>query len=118
MNVLEKVVILKSSCELLLIKFHQKLHAISGVLNESPLLWSRLFPLILIRYAITILHNRINHLHEPALRIVYRDERSTFNELLEKNSSTEIHVRNLPFLMTETFTYKFVISPLIMSKNF
>ena len=35
-----------------------------------------------------------------------RYEQSGLNELLEKDSPTEIRVRNLPFLLTEIFTFK------------
>ena len=31
------------------------------------------------------LNNNINRIHERALKIVYRDKKSTFKELLEKN---------------------------------
>ena len=41
------------------------------------------------------LNNRINHIHERALRLVYKDYISSFNELLLKNNSFRIHHRNL-----------------------
>ena len=40
------------------------------------------------------LNNKINRLHEKALRIVYGDYKSKFDELLEKDSSFSIHHRN------------------------
>ena len=45
--------------------------------------------------------NRINHLHERALRTVYNDNVSTFEKLLDKDNSITIHVRNLGILATE-----------------
>ena len=36
------------------------------------------------------LNNNINRIHERALRIVYRDKKSTFKELLEKDSSVTL----------------------------
>ena len=33
------------------------------------------------------LNNRINNIHEPALRIVYRDYKSTFKQLLKQKKS-------------------------------
>ena len=42
--------------------------------------------------------NRINHLHERALRTVYNDNVSTFEKLPEKDNSVTIHVRNLRIL--------------------
>ena len=37
------------------------------------------------------LNNRINNIHERALRIVYRDYKSTFKQLLKQNKSVSIH---------------------------
>ena len=43
-----------------------------------------------------ILNNKINHLHERALlRIVYKDDCSTFDELLKKDDAVTIHHRNI-----------------------
>ena len=41
------------------------------------------------------LNNLINRIHERALRIVYKDHNSTFQELLNKDNSVSIHHRNL-----------------------
>ena len=40
-------------------------------------------------------NNRINHLDERALRIVYNDHSSTFEDLLVKDNSVSIHHRNI-----------------------
>ena len=50
--------------------------------------------------------NRINHLHERALRTVYNDNVSTFEKLLGKDNSVTIHVRNLTILATELYKTK------------
>ena len=50
-------------------------------------------PLIWMFHSRT-LNNKINRLHEKALRIVYGDYKSKFDELLEKDSSFSIHHRN------------------------
>ena len=50
--------------------------------------------------------NRINHLHERALRTVYNDNVSTFKKLLQKDNSVTIHVRNLRILATELYKTK------------
>ena len=42
------------------------------------------------------LNRKINHIHERALRIVYRDNSSSFTELLKKDNSACIHYRNTP----------------------
>ena len=40
-------------------------------------------------------NNRINHLHERALRIVYNDNQSSFENLLRKDRSVSIHHINI-----------------------
>ena len=49
------------------------------------------------------LNNKINKLHERALRLVYDDRLSTFEELLNINKSVTIHHRNLQVLATELY---------------
>ena len=49
------------------------------------------------------LSNKINSIHERALRISYQDNTSTFQELLNKDNSVSIHHRNLQLLATEMF---------------
>ena len=46
------------------------------------------------------LNNKINNIHERALRIVYQDKKSSFETLLKRDKSTSIHVKKLP-----TFAY-------------
>ena len=41
------------------------------------------------------LDNRINKLHERALRVTHTDETSTFEELLHIDGALPIHERNL-----------------------
>ena len=52
------------------------------------------------------INNRINSLHEGALRVVYRDYKARFSELLSKDKSVIIHQRNLQLLKTEIFKTK------------
>ena len=40
------------------------------------------------------INNKINHLHERYLRIVYNNNKSLFQELLDKDKSVTIHVKN------------------------
>ena len=47
------------------------------------------------------LGNKINALHERALRITYGDISSPLNELLEKDNSVSIDLKNLQSLTTE-----------------
>ena len=64
------------------------------------------------------LNNRINNIHERALRIVYRDYKSTFKQLLKQNKSVSIHQRNLQILATEIFKTKNGLNPVIMEDVF
>ena len=64
------------------------------------------------------LNNRINIIHERALRVVYNDENSTFDELLTKDNSVKVHDRNLQVLVTEIFKVKMGVSPVIMNEIF
>ena len=41
------------------------------------------------------LNNKINRIHERALRITYNDKSSSYGELLTKNRSVTIHQRNI-----------------------
>ena len=51
-------------------------------------------------------NNHINHLHERALRIVYNDHSSTFEDLLVKDNSVSIHHRNIRLLAIELYKAK------------
>ena len=62
--------------------------------------------------------NRINHLHERALRTVYNDNVSIFEKLLEKDNSVTIHVRNLRILATELYKTKENLAAPIMHEIF
>ena len=64
------------------------------------------------------LNNKINQLHKRALKIVYNDHESNFEELLEKDKSISIHQKNLQILVTEIYKVKNDISPAIMSNVF
>ena len=60
----------------------------------------------------------MNNVHERALRIVYRDYESTFQQLLKQNNSVPIHQRNLQILATEIFKTKNGLNPVIMEDVF
>ena len=47
------------------------------------------------------MNNKINRIHERALRLVYSDHVSSFNELLKKDQSFSIHHRNIQRLAIE-----------------
>ena len=61
------------------------------------------------------LHNKINSLHERALRITYGDGSSSFEDLLKKDNSVSIHHRNIQALATEMFKVKNNIANFLIS---
>ena len=60
------------------------------------------------------LNRRINKLHERALRLVYRDHTSTFNQLLSRDKTFSIHDGNLQKLALEMYKVKNNLSPNFM----
>ena len=64
------------------------------------------------------LNNRINHIHQRALRIIYQDYNSSLKELLRKDSSLTIHQRNLNLLVTEMFKVNIGCASDIMKEIF
>ena len=64
------------------------------------------------------LNNRINHVHERALRLVYKDYTSFFDELLLKDNSFRIHHRNLQKFAIEIFKVKLGLAAEIMKNVF
>ena len=48
-------------------------------------------------------NNKINRLHERCLRIVYSDSVSSFEDLLHKDRSVSVRVKNIKTLATEMF---------------
>ena len=77
--------------------------------NYCPLVW--------------ILHsrqnnNKIKHLHERCLRLIYSDKLPSYEELLEKDGSVSIHHKNIQSLAIEIFRTKHGQSPEIVSNIF
>lgn len=60
------------------------------------------------------LNNKINHIHERALRIVYQDYESTFDDLLIKDKSLRFHHRNIHQVVIEMYKFKQGLSPAFM----
>ena len=65
-----------------------------------------------------ILNNKINKLHERALRLVYKNENLTFQDLLKLDNSVTVHQKNLQKLATEMYKVKNNLSPLPMQDLF
>ena len=67
------------------------------------------------------INNKINRLHERALRIVYKDEidnNINFQDLLDKDGAVSIHDKNLKRLAVEMYKVKHNFSPLPMQELF
>ena len=64
------------------------------------------------------LNSKINALHFRALRMVYRDNISSFEDLLVKDKSLKVHHRNIHFLAIEMFKVKLGIAPSFMEDIF
>ena len=64
------------------------------------------------------LNSRINKIQERALRLVYNDKSSNFQQLLDKDKSVTIHERNLQVLATELYKVQHNLSPNIMHSLF
>ena len=113
----------------LLKKGNQKLHALMRVakyMSEEKLrILMKTFiesqfnycPLVWMFYSRHI-DSRINKLHERALRVVYKDENLTFEQLLEKDNSFKIHDRNLQRLSLLMFKVKNNVCPAPIQEMF
>ena len=65
---------------------------IESQFNYCPLIW--------MLHSRTM-NNKINRLHERSLRIVYSDQSSTFEELLERDKTFSINHKNIQSLTIE-----------------
>ena len=63
-------------------------------------------------------NNRINKIHERALRLGYKGYTSSFDDLLAKDKSFKMHQKNLQKLAIEIFKVKKGIAPAIMNNIF
>ena len=63
-------------------------------------------------------NRKINMLHERCLRIIYNDKQSSFTELLNKDNSVSIHIRNIQRLAIEMFRFYNGLSPPLMNNIF
>ena len=83
---------------------------ISSQFSYCPLIWM---------FHSRALNQRINKIHERALRLVYRnDGHLSFEELLVKDKSVSIHQKNLQNLAIEIFKSKNDYSPKLMKQVF
>ena len=65
------------------------------------------------------MNNRINKIHEKALRLVYKDKTNlSLDDLLKKDKSVSIHQRNLQTLAIEIYKARNDLGPDIMKDIF
>ena len=110
-------------------KANQKLHALTRVSEYMSLQKRRILmksfitsqfnycPIVWM-YNSWSLNNKVNHINERALRIVYQDFQSNFSALLVKNNSFAIHQKNLQLLAIEIFKVKINTSPEVINEIF
>ena len=66
-----------------------------------------------------LLNNRINKIHERALRLVKKNETFlSFDDLLKRDKSVSIHQKNMQLLVTEIYKTKNDLGPKIMKNTF
>ena len=82
---------------------------IESQFNYCPLIWM---------FHSRTMNNKINRIHERALRLVYSDHVSSFDELLKKDRSVSIHHRNIQSLAIELYKFLHGLSPSIMKNVF
>ena len=107
----------------------QKLHALARIstlmsFNQRKIIMNAFItsqfnycPLIWMCHSRT-LETQINRIHERALKIVYRENDSSFETLLKKSGSVTIHHRNVQLLATEIFKALNNLSSSLMSDLF
>ena len=109
-------------------KASQKLHALARVVNFMDLAKCKglIKPFITSQFnycpLIWMFHSRqLNKrikIQERTLRLVYKDNKLTFDDLLKLDNSVTIHQRNLQILATEIFKVKNSLAPEIMTEVF
>ena len=77
--------------------------------NYCPLVWM---------FCDRTLNNKINRIHERALRITYKDMTSDYDTMLLRDNSVPIHIRNLQLLMIEVYKTKWELNPSFMKEIF
>ena len=96
-----------------LLPFHQRRIIlktfIESQFNYCPLVWM---------FCSIKVNKKLNHLHERALRLVYNDYVTTFEELLKNDKSISIHHRNIHNVAIEMYKVKNNLSPPFMNDIF
>ena len=95
-------------------KAGQKLHALARISNFMSLEKRKLLmnsfissqfsycPLIWM-FCSRRINRKINHIHERALRLVYDNYTTSFDDLLKKDNTVSIHHRNIHYVAIEMY---------------
>ena len=106
-------------------KGSQKLHALSRISQylskRKKRILFKIFIMSQFNYCSLVwmchssgLNNKIKNMHKRVLRIVYQDKKSNLQDLLQKDNSVSIHIKNLQYLATEIYKVKNSLSHEIM----
>ena len=82
---------------------------IESQFNYCPLIWM---------FHSRFINNKINRLHERALRIVCSDFKSSFESLLMKDNSFSMHERNIQSLAIEIYKFLNGLAPSFLNNVF
>lgn len=82
---------------------------IESQFSHCPLIWM---------FCSREMNRKINYVHERALRLVYNDYTSSFEELLTNDKAISIHHRNIHRVAIEMYKLKNNLSPPFMKENF
>ena len=82
---------------------------IESQFSYCPLLWM---------FCSRKINRRINYIHERALKLVYDDYISSFEDLLRKDSTVSIHHRNVQKVAIEMYKIKYNVGPQLIDDLF
>ena len=110
----------KSHMQLICSKVGKKINALErlGKLLPAFVMSQFAFSPLIGLFCSRTLNSMINALHYRALKLVYQDEKSSFDELLIKDKSISVHHRNIQYLAIEMFKVKLGLAPLFMADIF
>ena len=95
-----------------ILSFHKRrlvLKTFESQFSYCPLVWM---------FCSKKMKKKINHIHERALRLVYKDYRSSYQELLLKDNSLSFHHRNIHCLAIEMYKVRNHLCPPFLQELF
>lgn len=92
-------------------------HVTWVLINENTL-WKCLWHHSLNSLDVSRQETLINNIHEESSKLVCRDNKTAFEELLSKGNSVAVRLKNLQPLATEIFKVRKDIAPIILKEVF